>query len=343
MLELEKQEIMKENNYYFVYADHLLGVQTNDSSFKWIYGRTAPNTDEKSLEACLIRIYVKVISDDSIQISRSAGSTFQCHTWDEKEKKLTYCRKMMGIPFAYTLSVQDNAIYAVFGKNYYRFLQFRFMNMHAAYYMLSDLANMLLLKNGFATLYCSAVFHRESGKALALFAPPNTGKSLTAKQLCDTGHYAHISEDVAIIDRNKQIVGCPWTDSYRKPPAIRKIMCDTGGAFGRKHGEIVQREGTSRRYTLSDMIVLDRSKGAEPITRQEIENRILILNRYLFGGYHSPIVNIIGFFDRSYNHDWVEKAKEVLSSAFEECRMQAISCENPEMFSLEVDKRMRDK
>ena len=206
--------------YYFIYAEHLLGVKTNDPSFKWIYGTAAPNASEDDFDKCLVKLIVEKQNDKGINIPHK--NVFQCFSWDSDKKILGYSRKVLGIPLKYSMKFSTNCIYVQIGRNYDRFVKCRFMNLHSTYYLLSDIANMFLLKNGYITLYCSSVTHKNTGRTFAFFAPPNTGKSITVEMLHKTGKYTIISEDIAIMDFKMNITGCKWTKTYRKSKPSKK-------------------------------------------------------------------------------------------------------------------------
>lgn len=42
----------KKKEHYFVYSDSFLGVKTNTSKFKWIYGSVAPEKEKSAFEKC---------------------------------------------------------------------------------------------------------------------------------------------------------------------------------------------------------------------------------------------------------------------------------------------------
>ena len=338
MCQCAKCKIKQTDMNYYIYANRLLGVETNAPSFRWIYGKKAPVADREAFEACKVRFFVNVTSDKNIPMPVSKMERFQCYSWSGSQKILSYNRKMVGRHMAYSISIQGNEVHALLGKNYYRFVRHRCMNLHSAYYLLSDLANILLLKNGYATLYCAAALHRERGRGLALFAAPNTGKSFTVKRLCETGAYALIAEDIAIVDEEGRITGCPWTNTYRETGLRQQLELDGGGAFARRHNYTLEYEIASGQNCLSDMILLSRAQDRHEADSAEIEKKILILNKYLFCGYNTPIVNILAFFDNEFNCDWECIEKQILQQVFSKCRTVEISLSNGDFFPIVMSK-----
>lgn len=233
---------------------------------------------------------------------------------------------------AYSISFGENEVYVVLGRSYANLVRYRFMNLHGACYLLSDLANIFLLKNGYVTLYCSAALHKESGRVVAMFAAPNTGKSYTVKRLCETGDYAQIAEDVAIVDKEGKIVGCPWTNSYRKSSSQKRFQLDDGGTFARKTHYVSKNRIKSDDGRLSDLILLSRTQEKTETDKLEVRKRILILNKYLFSGYNSPIVNVLAFFNDEFNKDWESVERSILRSVFLRCDAVELSNEKANFY-----------
>lgn len=323
--------------YHFIYADHILGVETNDPNFRWMYGSNAPAGDKETFDSCKVKFYVTVTDESHIQTASSNVACFQCFSWCESQKTLFYSRKIFGVKMAYSISFNNNSVRATFGKNYYRMVRHRFMNLHDSYYLLSDLANILLLKNGYSTLYCAVAQHRESGRVIALFAPPNTGKSCAVKRLCDTEKYTLIAEDVALLNKELQIFGCQWTCTYRKAGSSSFFLNDDSGALSRTHTHIQEHEIAQNPCVLSDLILLNLATIDSGVARSDIEKRICILNKYRFCGYNSPIINVLAFFDREFDKTWEDLDKSIMKIAFLKCNVSYISSESRHDFTPMVD------
>ena len=275
--------------------------------------------------------YIQKLSSD-IDVER-----FQCFSWSSSQRTLFYSRKLFGVKMAYSISFNDNSVKVLFGKNYYRIVRHRFMNLHDSYYLLSDLANIFLLKNGYSTMYCGAVQHCESGKVAAIFSPPNMGKSFTVKRLCDTGDYKLIAEDVALLDKKIQIHGCQWTCTYRTVKTNSLFLGDSGGALTRVHENIREYEAEQNLCNLSYLILLTRAMIDTDISKSDIEKRLLILNKYRFCGYNSPIVNVLAFFDWEFDQAWEDIDKSIMKTAFLKCDLRALSAEFPNDFSTKIN------
>lgn len=329
-------KIKGSNKNYFVYADRMLGVEVNDSYFRWVYGRNAPAVDKATFDACKVRFFITFADDHQIQLPTSDVERFQCFSWNRENKTLCYHRKLLGAHIAYSVSIRGNEASIILGRFYANLMHHRFMNLHGAYYLLSDLANILLLKNGYVTLYCAAALHRESGRRVALFSAPNTGKSYTVQRLCETGDYSIIAEDIAIADEEGRITGCPWTNSYRKGALRKWFDLDSGGTFAHRHmhNYTLEDKTASGQSYLSDVILLSRMQDKHKADQGEIEKKILILNKYLFCGYNSPIVNVLAFFDDEFNCDWECTEKQILLSIFSRSVVTEISLDSGDFFPL---------
>lgn len=311
--------------YYFVYAENILGVQTNDKNFKWIYGSYAPSANEGDFNKCLIRVILNVVSDKNIQRCSSVDCQFQCFSWDDRNKTLIFKRNVMGKKLAYSISITGNIIHAQFGKTYYKYVKHRFMNLHSAYYILSDLANMLLIKNGYASLYCSAVCNRSLSNVTAFFAPPNTGKTITAIHLCKEFDYRLISEDVAITD-GKSIWGCPWTNSVRPSKKRLSFFGDSAGSLFRRKHSCSQNDKFISNVKLTDFVLLDKSAhNAMDVTSKDIVKRVTILNGYIFNYCCSPIIKIFAYFDSNYYTNWLSETEYIVKNLIESCCFCKIS------------------
>src|SRR5690606_6387656 len=88
----------------------------------------------------------------------------------------------------------------------------RFTKQYPAPRILTNVAVVALIEKGFAPLHCAAVVRGNDG--IALFAPPNTGKTYTTLRLIESG-WKFVSEDVAITD-GSQVFGCPYTGTLEQ-------------------------------------------------------------------------------------------------------------------------------
>lgn len=289
----------------YVYCEGILGVKTNISNFKWVYGSNAPIVSQTEYEQCAVKFEIFIRPEKRLR-TICACDQFQSYFWDAKSNTLSCRRNLLGsIALGYDISITEEKILVEIGSNYYRFVKKRVMNLHAVYYLLADLANLLLLRKGYLTLYASCVHYAPGNKGMVFFAPPNTGKTVTATRLCSSKEYSMVGEDVIII-KDHQIYSCPFTASYRK----RRTLLDSTGSIGRvdKAGSFTM----CKTCEITDVFILASGEERIACDREEIMRKITILNGYLFQYYSSPIIKILGYFDFLYCNDWNALAKEKL-------------------------------
>ena len=316
---------------YYVYCRGLLGVKTDIPDFKWVYGSDAPPTTEEEYERCKLKLVVRSVKESALPELSSCLEAFQCFRWNPETKTIHYRRELLShLKIGYDIRIDDNTIEVAVGKNYGNFVTKRVMNLHGMYFLLSDLANVMLLKNGYLTLYASSVYSEANHRGAVFFAPPNTGKTVTAMKLCKKPGYQLLGEDVVITD-GERLFACPWTSSYRKPSQFS----DSGGALGRTAPDICCDMCES--CALTDILLLSRGQVGICTDKEEILHKICTLNGYLFCHYSSPIVKILAYFDKDYRLPWNELAEKKLKSMTERCRCRGIRCEDPAMFDVLAD------
>lgn len=308
---------MKSLNYY-VYSKGVLGVKTNVSDFKWIYGSVAPSVSPSEYDCCAVRLDITVKPEKELPVVNDCDARFQSYFWNNRTKTLSCRRALLGkIHIGYDITVNDNGAVVTMGKNYYKLVKKRVMNLHDAYYLLSDLANLLLLRKGYLTLYSSAVHSLTLGEGIVFFAPPSTGKTVTAMSLCEMDEYTLIGEDISIF-MGGQLFACPYTSSYRGKPSL----LDNSGALGRVRktdvGDICECS------ELKNVFVLANGNGEYTSDKHEVYRRAAILNGYLFNYLSSPIVKLLGYFDPEFSIEWETEAQKILKKLVDESKCHVI-------------------
>lgn len=308
-----------KKEYYYVYCRGILGVKTNICDFKWIYGSVAPSVSSSEYDKCIVKFNVYVKPEKYLKKQYDCDRRFQAYSWDEEKNTIVYSRKFFKkIEMGYRLQIDDCMVNAEIGANYFKYVKNRVMNMHGVYYLLSDLANILLLKNGFLTLYASSVYIEDFKRCVVTFAPPNTGKTCMASILCDRYGGALVGEDIVIFDGSK-VYGCPWTNSYRKS---EKSVLDSSGALIREKRMVDNIVADV--HGVTDLTVLSLGESEIDTDKGRILKEISILNGYLFHYYSSPIVKIVSYFNEKYNKPWDEYAIKLLNTMVESCRCSKI-------------------
>lgn len=322
--------------YYYEYCNGILGVKTDAKDFKWVYGSVAPQTQKEKYEQCKVKFEIRVKPEAKLGIVSNCDRCFQAYTWDESSQTLYYRRKLfLNFHIGFNIKITGNTVYAEIGEHYYKHIKNRTMNLHAMYYLLSDIANIILLKNGLLTLYASAVCDDNKNKGWVFFGAPATGKTLTAMKICENQNYSLLGEDILITDGN-QIFSCPWTMSFRKKSSI----IDDAGACGRK-----SMDGSVKycdHCEITDMVVLSIGREKTENDKNELFSQASILNGYLFNYYSSPIVKILAFMNQEYQKDWEDMAKQYLKKIIANCKCLGIQAERPELFAQVILREEKD-
>jgi len=297
--------------HFFVASDGLLGVRTELKSFKWSYGTVCPEANEEQYQQCAVRLQVKV--DDDIQAPPDVQhGKYHYFNGQPGEDTLYYTRPFM---FGSNLRVKATGLLSdepviSFNKAYMRFVTHRFMNVHSAGFILTDIASLLLLKQGYAPIHCSAFKHGDATVVVA--APPNTGKTLTTMMACLDHQASFMSEDLAITD-GKNVYSVPWTSTFRFYKNIDKSWRSRLGGLLHKVfppiellplrrqqpiTEYIQQSNMTASSRATHLVTLER--GEETILKPSSDDTMRMvrnLNRYEFNYARCPLAIAHEFFN----------------------------------------------
>ncbi|MBN2466136.1 hypothetical protein JXD38_11000 [candidate division WOR-3 bacterium] len=193
---------------------------------------------------------------------------------------------------------------------YYRLVKFRIMNLHSVGFFLADLATLLLWRAGLAPLHCSAF--KWNNRAVVVFAPSNTGKTLTTMKMCESPEARFVAEDIAISDGGSAY-SVPWTSTFRYYEAVDARLGVRIERLAKKVvpwieflplvrakpiTEFLQQERICDKAQVTDVVVLERGPAAvlqEP--RAATLRRIKNLNRMEFNFKRTLIINAFEYFN----------------------------------------------
>ena len=323
------------NNRYHIYCDGILGVKTNVNNFKWVYGSVAPNSSYGEYEKCKVKFDICVKPEKLLSPIGSPDRRFQCFSWNDKNKTVSYRRTFFKyLRVGYDIKVDGNVVSAEIGENYYRLIKNRVMNLHGIYYLLSDIANIILLSNGYLTMYSAAVYNKSTNRGAVCFGAPNTGKTFTATKLCENPDYYLVGEDMVISDGRK-LYSCPWTTSYRNNKC--KDL-DSAGSLKRTQNSAKLR--FIELCELTDIVVLSLGKEEIGFCKKDISSKACLINGYLFNYYSSPIVKILGFFDDSFCIPWQEQAETMLKNIVENSNCLSVQLETASGFADKIHSKL---
>jgi len=313
---------------YFVYIKDILGLCTNAKKFSWVYGSVAPKASEDEFNHCMVKInlVVRKSADVFEESVRMENHDRYSHFFARPHEKKIYYERGYFIngKLRYSIEVVGNDIHVVVDNTYFKYVRYKFMNVHSLGYILTDLASGILLLNGYASLHCSSVCIGE--KALVIVAPPSTGKTITAIRLCEYEGVKYISEDMAITD-GEVIYAVPWTSTFRYYDHTKESSSDRFVEALRKKVPLFQlvpgKNRKSIRAYLGDDLLVDSAqiadtillgKGESGVVRSShglLEN-ILNLNKYELNYYRSPTMLVMNYFNPDFSMDKMYEAEKLI-------------------------------
>ncbi|MFC4712836.1 hypothetical protein [Planococcus dechangensis] len=288
-------------------------MKTNIKNFGWSYGHNVPEGTREQYERCVVRMHVNLeeFNDD---IDHIGLGKYHYFNGMQGADKIYYTRNYAGIGCMRIRAegfLSDEPKITV-NRAYYKLIIHRIMNLHSIPYIMTDLATLLLLKKGYAPIHCSAFKKNES--TLTVFAPSNTGKTMSCLIACTDYGAEFIAEDLAITD-GFSAYSVPWTNSFRHYPGIRnneqtktsyitKTRFSIYDYFNKKTNnkkKITEYVGDSSRtnvHKVTHIAILERGDNlVRETTEEESLQKIMNLNRYIFNYLRSPLLTAYEFFN----------------------------------------------
>lgn len=300
--------------HYFVYVSNLVGLQTNDASFRWSFGSNAPEVSKKEYDACRIKVELSIVPDHQVSLPGALleqNGSFRFFHAERNHKRLWYHRKVLGlIPLSFDVSVHKRVVSATVGKTYYHLVRLKMMNLHPIWYVLFDLVTVLLLKDGYLPLYAASFAHDAHGALI--MAPPNAGKTLTVTRLSNHPNVRLLGEDIAVTD-GEQLFAVPWTDTYRN--------------YGNK--EKLPTAVSTEPAELGSVFLLD--KGTRGVTTDGIDGikQISLLNHYGIGYRSSPVITVLSYFNDDFSlEDISHREAALLRQIVQKAMVYKVTAEN---------------
>lgn len=348
---------------YFVYVDDILGVKTNANAFEWSYGTVAPESNLEKFNRCKIKLYINVKRDDDVfplDKGKRVLGKFHYFSGNPDERTIYYERNyFFGKWLRYMIQVEDNTrIKVTVGKTYFTQVKHRIMNLHSLGYTLTDLISGILLLNGYATLHCSAVNFKENNHSVILFAPPNTGKTLTSIMLCKNHNANFIAEDFAVTD-GENIWAVPWTSTFRlydeineskSEKALNKITSVIPAlelvkiTKNKPINEYIGEDRILLKSKATDIAVLERGEYCIDHANEDALRKLLVLNRYEFNYHKSPAMVVFNYWNPEYSQvKMYEKEKEILENLLDNVRYICVKDMDAANYSDIIYKEIVDK
>lgn len=240
-------------------------------------------------------------------------------------QKIYYERNyLLNAKHRYSIEIVGNEVNVVIDSHYFKYVRYRFMNVHSLGYIMTDLISGLLLMNGYATLHCSSVSIGD--KAMVIFAPPSTGKTLTALRLCEYPDAKYIAEDIAITD-GSVIYSVPWTSTFRCYNHCKETKSDKFVDTLRKKIPFFQLVPQKNRKSIkaylnedflvdsaeiTDTILLGKGDQDVKISDRGFLENILNLSKYELNYYRSPSMLVMNYFNPDFSMDKMYEEEKLI-------------------------------
>lgn len=314
---------------YYVYVDNILGIKTNIDRFRWVYGSVAPQTSESDFNKCKIKINLYVRKSEDVfdkTINQYDYDKYNYFFGHKNEKKIYYERDFFfNTKLRYSVEIKkNNNIDVIVSKNYFKYIKYKFMNLHSIGYIMTDLIVGLLLNNGYSTIHCSAINFKN--KTLVIFAPPSTGKTITAIKLCDNKGVRFIAEDIALTDGEK-IYAAPWTSTFRYYNHHKESKWDKFVDLLRNKIPVLQLVSIKERKSIdmylgkdcflnkskiTDIVVLGKGNNEVLKSKNSILEKLINLNKYEFNYHRSPTMLVMNYFNPELSIDKMFESEKVI-------------------------------
>ncbi|MBX0313380.1 hypothetical protein [Planococcus glaciei] len=315
--------------YYFIAAKGILGIKTNIKEFRWSFGSNMPEGTLIEYESCAVKMHIVLedFNDDDL-----LGNLGRYHYFNGSPggDKLYYTRKL---PMNKKLRLKAENLLSdepklTVNRTYYKLITHRIMNLHSLHYIATDLAALLLLRKGYAPIHCSAF--KAGDATVAIFAPPDTGKTLSTMTACGDFGASFIAEDLAITD-GKNIFSVPWTNSFdhyakNKQEEISGVKGKLVKAVpliknsSKKHSEPEDNDVKTRALLnpqiVTHIAILEKGEDdVMPQTESVGVSKLMNLNRYEFNFLRAPLLIAYEFFNPGLAiDDGTVKEKEILTA-----------------------------
>jgi len=233
---------------------------------------------------------------------------------------------------------------------YYRYIRFQVESVYPPYTHLTDIATIKLLEKGYISLHSSAISYDNDG--ILIFAPPDTGKTLTALSSLDFG-YKFISEDITISD-GKYIIGCPFTSTFyhllnktdigwskyiiynisNKISSAIPILGYFIGSIPKNVFEIIGEKKIDKKAKIKMICILGKGdQNIKEVDKEETFLRLSILNRSEFNYYKNPLLLTYFYFNKDLDlNKLIEKEKEILLNIINRSENYLIKANNPSKY-----------
>lgn len=310
--------------YYYIAAKNILAVKTNIKKFSWSFGSDMPEGTAEEYERCAVKMHIVLEDFNDDHLLKDMGR-YHYFNGSPGADKLYYTRRLPLKILEQKLRMKAENLLSdepkiTVNRAYYKLITHRIMNLHSLHYIATDLAALLLLRKGYAPIHCSAF--KSEDATVAIFAPPDTGKTLSTMTACGDFGAGFIAEDLAITN-GTHIFSVPWTNSFdhyaknkqdeNKRNAgtnLSPLNVSAAAGGGVKANALLDAE------VVTHVAILE--KGDDEVlfeNRKAAVNKLMNLNRYEFNFLRAPLLIAYEFFNPDLMIDeGTEIEREILSS-----------------------------
>jgi hypothetical protein len=341
--------------HYFLASPGILGVRTTLPNLKWSFGINMPSCSAGEFESCALRLDLQVVrnqefSTNGFKPGAAVLGKYHYFSGAQGEDKLLYRRPFL---FSSELLLEVSGLVANkpsirVNPTYYKYVSHRFMNLHSVGYIMTDITALELLRMGYVALHCSAF--RVEGRTVVVFAPPNTGKTLTTMTACMDHGADFLAEDLGISD-GSVLYPVPWTSTFRyyskveKSASARVINTLTNAipfieliSIGKRRPVTDYIDGCriAQPSQITDVVLLER--GQEEVsqcTTDEILAKLVNLNRFEFWYSKSPLITAYEYFNPELDVAGAIKTEQELlrKTAENACQRLVVRASDPARYA----------
>ncbi|RLC37350.1 MAG: hypothetical protein DRH33_05860 [Candidatus Nealsonbacteria bacterium] len=318
----------------------ILGINTEVKKIRnFSFGESLRERTEKAL----IKLNFKI--DNLIKKPSILNQKYHFFWGKHNHPCIYYERRIIGGLFAKMLfKNSEGSPSIIVNKPYLRWIRVRTNNIFPPGTHLTDIATVKLIEKSFTPLHCAGVSW--DNKGILIFAPPNTGKTLTSILLVQNG-FKFISEDISVSDGN-EIYGCPFTSTFRyydklsskstrylnliatKIPFLAPFIEPKAKVIQ----DYVERDKIKEKASIFAIVVLERGGSKfKKLDENEAFRRILNINRYEFNYYRNPILRAYSYFNQELDlNSLMLREEKIIRKVITDKNIYLIRENNPEEY-----------
>ena len=228
---------------------------------------------------------------------------------------------------------------------YFKFVRLRIGSVFPPGVHLADILVINLLERMYTPVHCAAISLQQDG--ILLFAPPDTGKTLTTFLALKRG-YSYLAEDIAFVDQN-HIYANPYTSSFLHNEKLVSSNINYRFFYLLKKIPLLSAYARTPQTSISNMInnvrvqekarikkifILERGEtGIAKVDPKDAMRKIMLINRNEFTYYRNSLLFAYSYFNPSLNLDKLMKMEaSLISSIVEKIGCSILRANNPEEY-----------